>query len=815
MTDLEYLEKCDILVYSAAFQAFFDTDKNRVSKGKLSTVKQASLAGTWTPSTLHPNKAHYTGYMMRTGSRPKGSGFILFDFDIKGGEDVIEKFEPLFLALKDMGGVKGSTGSGGIHIYWKMPPGASWNKETNLESIEINGVEYKTHGALDIMADGGSVILPGSTYTYKGVEYKYGLGKGMRLEDAVELPAALADALNKRQSPQPKIPFQPAPAETLEIVPRLPPLPRSQTPQKVRDEELGLVVQLLECLTPEWLDSYTNWRNMIFCLKSISGGRLLNEVIAVSKKASRHTDYEEETRRLWNAAATKGQFGFASLSYWAKQCNPEGHHKCFRNNYNTLLFSGRVGHADVFATELTGSCVFDSDSKKFWLWVEHNQLWMECDDNNLKALFMRIMPGVVKKVAGEMGGEDDERTKALKALIREFQNNMADPTMACMRDCLNPKISHRMTDAFTLDANPDLLPLANGVWNFKENALEEYTRQHYISRRLPLAYDKGASQDDIKAAMRVWFKGNQKIIDFIQYWLGYVITGYNTRQDFLILFGSSAGNGKTTLIEEIIQKDILGSQFASTMGEDALTRVGGNNDDIYYAMDSRLAILSEAGGTHKTAKEINIECLKRLTGGGKVSAEAKFKGKKEGEFKAKMVMICNSMPGMPQDKGTRRRTNVVEMNVKMLYPTQWDELTDEEQASGDYGVRNPEFIRRLRQNAAGTLNWLLDGAKKFMANPEESPPAEVLRYTDTAMAQADEHRVWFKDGWEFDKVKHKKLPPIPFSDVAERWCEHFGVNPKNTSARGKFLKKVRDIIGDAYVIGNSNHGFQLMCLKQL
>jgi phage/plasmid-associated DNA primase len=228
-------------------------------------------------------------------------------------------------------------------------------------------------------------------------------------------------------------------------------------------------------------------------------------------------------------------------------------------------------------------------------------------------------------------------------------------------------------------------------------------------------------------------------------------------------------------------------------------------------LDSRLAVVTEAGGEGKKAEEINMEALKRITGEDVISAQAKFKGKREGVFRARVVFLCNSMPKMPQSQAQRRRTIVAEMNTKMLDKSDWDELSPEEQASGDFALKDSGFIQRLRENRSGTLNWLLDGAKRFMANPLMPPPLEVLRYTDEALAQADEHRLWFSDGWVFDKT-NTKAPYIPFKEVAEKWCEHFGIKTTNMSSRGKFLAKIKSWIGEAYVVGDSNHGYELRCL---
>lgn len=835
-----FLKEADTLCYTAYPSPFFDESKKRVSKGGVRTEKIAKLPGTWDDSVMRDDAPCY---MMRCGAKPEGSGFLVLDVDVHGSEKAEVEFMKLHNFLVNTTGCVVRTPSGGLHYYYKIPEGMNWGVERKCESIMCRGTEYDTtrlgEGRLDILATGIGVLLPGSTYRYNNRDYVYEYFKGQSLADAWPVPECLIKTFNEREKMKTKsfrlkakvtTPSPPTPPVGLGAVVEVIPAPgRSHTPLRTAAEDLTLIASLMDCLTGEWVSNYENWRDLGFCIKTITAGRGEDMYVRIAKRSPRHntSEHEAASRKLFAAAAANGSFGFASLNWWARKCSPDKHHECFKKNYMMLLNEGAVGHASIFATELAGSCVYDAANKRFWLWVEHKLLWVEVNEDNITSQFLTLMPLVVKRLLAslppepeaEEGAKDTPRKKLVGRLC-EFQNTMKESVMKCVRDCLNPKVSYRNIDGFELDCNPNYLPLGNGVWNFKEHRLEPYTRQHYLSKRAgvginqsPLEWDGEASQEDIKEAMRVWFKGCQPVIDFIQYWLGYVITGYTDRQEFMIVFGQTAGNGKSTLISSILQKDILGREYATTMGEDALTKVGGNNDDIYYGMDSRLAVVTEAGGDGKNAQEINTECLKRITGEDVISAQAKFKGKKEGVFNGKTVFVCNSMPKMPQDKGQRRRTIVAEMNVKMLSPEEWAEKSDEEKASGDYGVKNPGFIAKLRANRAGTLNWLLDGAKRYLANRTLAPPVEVMRYTEEALAASDVERVWFRDGWRFDKGS--KVEPTSFKDIAAEYCEHFGVKPTNGVAKGRLLKKIKDIVGEAYVIGDSNHGFFIRCLTRI
>jgi P4 family phage/plasmid primase-like protien len=830
---VKWLKENNILCYTATCGGAFDKEKGRVSKGEMISTKQAHLPGGWDDTAMDWGNS----IMMRMGARPEASGFLAVDIDTRGDETAESVCPELWKKLHPLCSYVVRTGSGGAHLFWKLPAGKAWKKELNLGEMVIDGIQYKTKGQVDILAGGGGILLAGSRYTFKGIDYEYVLEKGTSLADATEVPPALAAFFDSRpimrgEKPPPAPRPAPPPPAALETAPSPPSAPatpsRPTTPLRATSsEDFQLADKLCACLTPAWLEKYTNWRDMVFCLKAVAQGRQEGLAIAVkhAARSSRHTGaaHAAATTLLYQRADVRGSIGWGSLHFWAKACAPEEHHTIFKDSYSRLVLEGNKGIADILATELAGSCVYDEKEKRFWLYVEHATTWKPVTEDSIVAQYMRRIPAVIGKLVAALppappdaNDEDKKRYELKKASLYKKKsdalNGCPEAILKLLRDSLNPETSFRNIDPFEPDANPDYLPLANGVWNFRENRLEEYTRQHYITKKLPIEYNPEADTRDIKEAMRLWFKGNQEHIDFVQYWFGYCLTGHITRQDFLILFGKSAGNGKSTWVEEILQNDIL-RHFATTFGEDALSRVGGNNDDLYYALGARMAIAPESGGEGRS-KELHLPTIKRLTGGGRIAVEAKFKGKKEASFSAKVVCVVNEMPKMPShiDNGTRRRTNVLEMNVKFLYPGEWDALTPEERASGDFQIRNPEFIRKLRANREGTLLWLLQGAKRYIDNPELDAPESVKRYTAEALASADEERKWFMAHYEFDK--RFTGYEVSLTEVSIQWHEAFGVKQSNMPARRKFQDKVRMIVGERHVIGDSKHGYTIQFCRE-
>jgi phage/plasmid-associated DNA primase len=139
-----------------------------------------------------------------------------------------------------------------------------------------------------------------------------------------------------------------------------------------------------------------------------------------------------------------------------------------------------------------------------------------------------------------------------------------------------------------------LLPLKNGVWNFKRNQLEEYKKEHYFSFKLNTNYNPEASTEGIKKIMSQWFKNDTVDIDFIQYWSGYSLTGYMSRKECLVMYGESGNNGKSTYWEEIMMSILENDKYFKNLKSEAVSNgKSGNNDGLYNLEGKRLARINE------------------------------------------------------------------------------------------------------------------------------------------------------------------------------------------------------------------------------
>jgi P4 family phage/plasmid primase-like protien len=502
---------------------------------------------------------------------------------------------------------------------------------------------------------------------------------------------------------------------------------------------------------------------------------------------------------MWENLVPKGSLTFGTLRYWCHTYNERRYYEILSHSYEHLLLNTVNDVAQVFAQDMHGTIVYDATSSdkqpRFWRYDEATRLWMNISSEQLQYLFVETMPLVCSRVSTnilERGLGREEVTKKADKVVKLQQRISGGVVMSYLKPLstiLHPQFSSNFKDKeFKLNDRPELLPLANGVFNFEKGCLEPYERQHFLSYRLDINYNTSADTSDIEKAMYQWYEGGtpegKERIAFMKYWLGYCLTGYTTRHEFLVVYGEAGGNGKSLLFEDILGREVFGRHLYTTLSEDALTKVGGTNDSLVNMMGKRLACLSESG-----KEKFNMEALKRLTGGDAVSANAKYKNEVTFHPTAKIPVLCNKLPNMPADDGgTGRRIRYIKQNTAFVRPEQYASYPQDMKDKGLVYCQDVEFVKRLRANKEGWIKFLVEGAMEFMANPLKSAPKSVLEYSHTKLTEGDRYSSWIDANLLVTGDVNDKLHMRSISSVFLR--DH-GLNPQNTAAKTELINRLK------------------------
>ena len=520
--------------------------------------------------------------------------------------------------------------------------------------------------------------------------------------------------------------------------------------------EYEIINELCECLTPEWLADVENLMRLVSCLKHLTSASLPDEtaqelfVRHVVRGAQEGVVAPVPSPPLWNLEdTTPCRNAMSSLKHYARTCNPTRYFATTRSSNWALVRAGTVNsYCELFYNTMAGDILYSTALKCYYIYDAREGLW--CAATNIaimNSLFVAQASTLFDQMVMDLPIPTTEfqiaAQKADLATLKRARKVCEGASVVTLVNSFLPAFCcERIDPAAYFDQNPDLLPLKNGVWSFPESRLIPYQREHYFTFRIAIAYNPAADTSLMQRAALDWFAGNVDVAEFIQYWIGYCMTGYTKRQDFMIAWGTSAGNGKSLLWGEIMS--ILLGPYYHTITSDALASDRtGNNDQLYNMNGKRFACLSEPRKGYSS--KLDNELIKTLTGDKLFTAEAKFKGAMTFAITSKIGLICNDMPNIEFNKtGTKRRVQVAEQNVSFVDAEAYAVLSPADRASSRFRLRDDAFVDALKANVEGLMVWALQGSMAFMREPRRMAPVAMACAKARATEEADVFGEWIR-----------------------------------------------------------------------
>ena len=261
------------------------------------------------------------------------------------------------------------------------------------------------------------------------------------------------------------------------------------------------------------------------------------------------------------------------------------------------------------------------------------------------------------------------------------------------------------------------------------------------------------------------FGDDQELINWLQRWCGYLLTGATNEQFFLFCYGHGS-NGKSVLGE--ILRLILGD-YARAMPSETLTsskrQKGGATPDLVDLVGARLAISSETEDGAALAETL----VKSLTGNDAMSARQLYGKQFQFIPQFKILMVGNHRPVIKgADNGIWRR-------VRML-PFTRTFSSDE----CDRGL-----LGKLKAEAPHILKWMVDGCIEWQHTGLSDIPLTIKQAT--AEYQEDQDLI----GIFLDECCDRSLDNTESSVVLfgayESWCKGNGEFAGTKSALGRKL----------------------------
>ena len=320
-----------------------------------------------------------------------------------------------------------------------------------------------------------------------------------------------------------------------------------------------------------------------------------------------------------------------------------------------------------------------------------------------------------------------------------------------------------------MNNDKDSIVVANGVLNMETRELIAYSPDSFPTRKTNVKYDASAECPNFISMIKGFCKHDQELVNWIQMWFGYSLSGYTNEQMYLVCQGPGS-NGKSTL-SKILNK-VFGTYFVAIMH---YALANGKNGDgatpelAKLANGVRMAICQELPQSYQPQESL----LKMITGEDIISARSLYENPFDFTVSAKITSFTNFLPRLSSnDPAVWRRT--------FLFPA---EAVFEGSAIDKY------MDSKLDKEKSGILNWLIDGFNKWKNGPglKENMPTRMMELKKEWMTSLNPFEDWIEANYKVLEP-NEKPNPITVSELMRRY-ESYAISENIISEKGKMLKK--------------------------
>ncbi|MFC1869867.1 phage/plasmid primase, P4 family [Chloroflexota bacterium] len=438
-----------------------------------------------------------------------------------------------------------------------------------------------------------------------------------------------------------------------------------------------------------------------------------------------------------------------------------------------------AGNAEYFTSQYSDRLRHDHRRGRWLEWFKH--YWRQDTDGQITRLALKAMRDRYK--AATVIDDLDHRKEAAKWAIGSESRARLDALTAIARD-LKP-----IADSGEhWDANLWLFSVANGVIELKTGELRPGKQSDMITMQSPVVYDTEAKAPRWQSFLAEIFNDNQELIDWLQRYCGYALTGDTREQVIPIGYGAGA-NGKTVL--EAALRHVFGDYaYDAPFSTFELFNRSPISNDIAALVGKRFVTSSETNADTR----LNEARIKALTGGDSVTARFLHCEFFTFQPMAKFFLAVNHRPRTQDDSyGFWRRVRLIP------FTRQFKGKADDK-----------ELLSKLIAEAPGILNWLIEGCLQWQKVGLEPTPDCILAATREYEADSDPLSQFLLDECAITSQAQGKA--IDFYRHYADWCKDQGYREKEILTNNAFGRRMGQKFEKSHErAGAVYHGIGLKC----
>lgn len=310
----------------------------------------------------------------------------------------------------------------------------------------------------------------------------------------------------------------------------------------------------------------------------------------------------------------------------------------------------------------------------------------------------------------------------------------------------------------------NLVACPDGVIELETGTLRPGRAEDMIDRRLGVSPAGTVFSQPWYDFLMTMFAGNTDLIDFLQRWCGYCLSGDISEHRFIFLHGTGA-NGKGTLLNTVAR---IWGDYCATASIDLF---------LESQYDRHPTELARLNGVHlvqvhetREGKRWDEAKIKAMTGGDRITA--RFMRRDEFEFfpRFKPMFAGNHRPQLRTvDEAIKRRM--------LLLPCTVTIPADQ---------RDPKLGEKLLADAPVILAWAVEGFQHWRQIGLR-PPATITEATDDYMANQDDLQQWLDD-----RTKRNAAGTTLSADLFRDWSGWKDQRKESSGAQRSFNDRLAD-----------------------
>lgn len=396
-----------------------------------------------------------------------------------------------------------------------------------------------------------------------------------------------------------------------------------------------------------------------------------------------------------------------------------------------------------------------------WVKLNADSIWEKVDECEIKRLIIECLEQLraYQKSKYTQGGAVS--LEELKEIERAGSAGFINGTESVLKNLENIAIS-----CSVFDAAPLIAGMKEGdLYNLENNTYRRIEPTDYLTKHIFANFDNDSECPLWEKSINEWCNGDQQLVEFLQTFCGYSLSGLTTFQGFLFLTGDGK-NGKSVFVKVIstlIGKYATGIQSETLMQQKKSS--GAASGDI-----ARLA-----GVRFATAQEIaegsffDENLLKQLTGGDLVIARHLYQSDFEFTPCLKLIISGNHRPIVKgTDNGFWRRMHLIPFNATITNP-------------------DSQLTEKLLGEINGILNWCLIGWKRYQSEGIKVP--DIIKNESKAYRDDMDLLAQWKNECVIEKVG-SKVTAITLYQSYKDWAAINGYQPLTRNSFGRNAKRL-------------------------